>query len=259
MAIIDTHCHLNADTFSTRWQQILNDAQAVGVEHAMVVGWDEKSSLRATELSILDQRLHAVIGLHPVDVQPTSSLDWVSALYHKHPTRILAIGEIGLDFHWKKDPREHEQQTKMFIAQINLANTLHLPVVIHCRDAYDAILPILERHRVQQGGIMHCYAGPSQLVPKFLALGFYLSFGGPVTFKNAHEARASLLATPLNRILVETDSPYLAPHPLRGKENTPTLIPIIVDKIQETLNVSKDLLINTLYQNTLNVFHVKTL
>jgi TatD DNase family protein len=106
---------------------------------------------------------------------------------------------------------------------------------------------------------MHCYAGPSQLVPKFLALGFYLSFGGPVTFKNAHEARVSLLATPLNRILIETDSPYLAPHPFRGKENNPTLLPIIVDKIQETLNISKDLLINTLYQNTLNVFHVKTL
>ena len=259
MAIIDTHCHLNADTFSTRWQQILNDAQAVGVNHAVVVGWDEQSSIRATELSTLDSRLHAVIGLHPVDIQPTSSLDWVSALYQKHPTHILAVGEIGLDFHWKKDPREHEQQTQMFIAQINLANTLHLPVVIHCRDAYDAILLILERHRVQQGGIMHCYAGPSQLVPKFLALGFYLSFGGPVTFKNAHEARASLLATPLNRILVETDSPYLAPHPFRGKENNPTLLPIIVDKIQETLNISKDLLINTLYQNTLNVFHVKTL
>jgi len=259
MAIIDTHCHLNANTFSTRWQQILNDAQAVGVNHAVVVGWDEQSSIRATELSTLDSRLHAVIGLHPVDIQPTSSLDWVSVLYQKHPTHILAIGEIGLDFHWKKDPREHEQQTQMFIAQINLANTLHLPVVIHCRDAYDAILLILERHRVQQGGIMHCYAGPSQLVPKFLALGFYLSFGGPVTFKNAHEARASLLATPLNRILVETDSPYLAPHPLRGKENNPTLLPIIVDKIQETLNISKDLLINTLYQNTLNVFHVKTL
>jgi TatD DNase family protein len=259
MAIIDTHCHLNADTFSTRWQQILNDAQAVGVNHAVVVGWDEQSSIRATELSTLDSRLHAVIGLHPVDIQPTSSLDWVSVLYQKHPTHILAIGEIGLDFHWKKDPREHEQQTQMFIAQINLANTLHLPVVIHCRDAYDAILLILERHRVQQGGIMHCYAGPSQLVPKFLALGFYLSFGGPVTFKNAHEARASLLATPLNRILVETDSPYLAPHPFRGKENNPTLLPIIVDKIQETLNISKDLLINTLYQNTLNVFHVKTL
>ena len=259
MAIIDTHCHLNADTFSTRWQQILNDAQAVGVEHAMVVGWDEKSSLRATELSILDQRLHAVIGLHPVDVQPTSSLDWVSALYHKHPTRILAIGEIGLDFYWKKDPHDHEQQSQMFIAQINLANSLHLPVVIHCRDAYDAILAILERHPVQQGGIMHCYAGPSQLVAKFLALGFYLSYGGPVTFKNAHEARASLLVTPLNRLLVETDSPYLTPHPFRGKENSPIHLPLIVDKIQETLNISRDLLIKTLYQNTLQVFHVKTL
>jgi TatD DNase family protein len=259
MAIIDTHCHLNADTFSTRWQQILNDAQAVGVEHAMVVGWDEKSSLRATELSILDQRLHSVIGLHPVDVQPTSSLDWVSALYHKHPTRILAIGEIGLDFYWKKNPHDHEQQSQMFIAQINLANSLHLPVVIHCRDAYDAILAILERHPVQQGGIMHCYAGPSQLVAKFLALGFYLSYGGPVTFKNAHEARASLLATPLNRLLVETDSPYLTPHPFRGKENSPIHLPLIVDKIQETLNISRDLLIKTLYQNTLQVFHVKTL
>jgi TatD DNase family protein len=106
---------------------------------------------------------------------------------------------------------------------------------------------------------MHCYAGPSQLVAKFLALGFYLSYGGPVTFKNAHEAKASLLATPLNRLLVETDSPYLTPHPFRGKENSPIHLPLIVDKIQETLNISRDLLIKTLYQNTLQVFHVKTL
>jgi TatD DNase family protein len=259
MAIIDTHCHLNADTFASRWQQILNDAQAVGVEHAVVVGWDEQSSIRATELSTLDHRLHAVIGVHPVDVQPTTSLDWIKTLYQQQPNRILAIGEIGLDYYWKKDPQEHKLQAQYFIAQINLANTLHLPVVIHCRDAYEALLPILETNPVQQGGIMHCYAGPSQLVPRFLALGFYLSFGGPITFKNAHEARASLLATPHNRILVETDSPYLTPHPFRGKENTPIHLPIIIEKIQETLNISKELLIKTLYENTLNVFHVKTL
>jgi TatD DNase family protein len=106
---------------------------------------------------------------------------------------------------------------------------------------------------------MHCYAGPSHLVPRFVALGFYLSFGGPITYKNAHDARASLIATPMNRILVETDSPYLTPHPFRGTENNPTLLPLIVDKVQETLNISKDLLIKTLYQNTLEVFHVKTL
>ena len=259
MTIIDTHCHLNADTFSSKWQQVLNDAQAVGVDHAFVVGWDEKSSFRATELAAIDHRVHAVIGLHPVDVQTSSSLDWIQKLYHQHPNHILAIGEIGLDYYWKKDPQEHEQQIQFLIAQINIANTLQLPVVIHCRDAYEAILPILELNPIKQGGIMHCYAGPSQLVPRFLALGFYLSFGGPITFKNAHEARASLMATPLDRILVETDSPYLSPHPFRGKENTPTLLPLIVDKVQETLNIPKDLLIKTLYQNTLNVFHVKTL
>ena len=259
MAIIDTHCHLNADTFSSRWKQILDDAEAVGVDRAVVVGWDENSSLKATELATLDKRIRAVIGLHPVDVQPMSSLDWIKALYQQHSTAILAIGEIGLDFYWKKDLQEHQRQTEFFIKQITIANILQLPVVIHCRDAYDAILPILETHPVQKGGIMHCYAGPSQLVPRFISLGFYLSFGGPITFKNAHEARASLLATPLHRILVETDSPYLSPQPFRGKENTPTYLPLVVDKIQETLNISKDMLINTLYKNTLQAFHVKTL
>jgi TatD DNase family protein len=259
MAIIDTHCHLNADTFSSRWQQILNDAQAVGVDHAIVVGWDEKSSTQATALANLDQRMHAVIGLHPVDILRTSTLDWITQLYQQYPKHILAIGEIGLDFYWKKEPQEHQQQIEFLIAQIKIANQLNLPVVIHCRDAYDAILPILEQHRINQGGIMHCYAGPSSLVSRFIALGFYLSFGGPITFKNAHDARLSLIATPLNKILVETDSPYLTPHPFRGKENNPTLLPIIVDKVQETLNIPKDLLINTLYQNTLKAFHVKTL
>lgn len=259
MALIDTHCHLNADTFANRWQSVLGDAHKVGVHHAIVVGWDEASSAKAIDLASKDQRVRAVIGLHPVDVEPTSSTNWIYQQHQQHQKNIIAIGEIGLDFHWKKLPEEHQQQVRFLIEQIKIANDLRLPVVIHCRDAYEEILPILEENPCKQGGIMHCYAGPSHLVPRFIHLGFYLSFGGPITFKNANDARASLLATPTHRILIETDSPYLSPHPFRGQENTPVQLPIIFDKVQEILNLSKENLTNTLYQNTLQAFHVKTL
>lgn len=259
MELIDTHCHLNAETFNDRWLSVLNAAQQMGVHRVIVVGWDQPSSLRAIELAHQDQRIKTVIGLHPVEVDAGSDVSWIVPLVQSTRSSILAIGEIGLDYYWKKESDDRRLQAERFIQQINLANQLQLPVVIHCRDAYQEVFTILQQHPVQRGGIMHCYAGPSSLVDAFIKLGFYLSFGGPITFKNAHEARESVRLTPLHRILIETDSPYLSPHPFRGKENTPERLPLVFETIAQIKQINPFNLEKQLFVNTLQVFHVKTL
>ncbi len=259
MKLIDTHCHLNADPFVESWSSVLVQANQVGVSNCFVVGWDEASSQRAIDLAKQNKPIKAIIGLHPVETKEGSSLEWIFNQYRFATSSIVAIGEIGLDYYWKKEFKDRELQIQFLIKQIDIANQLNLPIVIHCRDAYDAILPVLKAHPVNRGGVMHCYAGSSNLVQSFVDLGFYLSFGGPITFKNATEARLALKTTPLERILIETDSPYLSPHPLRGKENTPTNLPIIFNQVCETLQLSKETLEPILYKNTLKAFHVKTL
>ncbi len=259
MHLIDTHCHLNSDQFSQRWQEVVQQSIQQGVGRFFVVGWDELSSRQAVTIAIQEPKVKAIVGLHPVDVSLTYDLTFIHSLVQQHQDKIIAIGEIGLDYHWKKDPKDHELQARVFVEQIDLANQLNLPVVIHCRDAYEAILPILESHPVKQGGVMHCYAGPSHIVERFIALGFYLSYGGPITYKNADEARQSVSKTPIDRLLIETDSPFLSPHPLRGKQNSPINLPIIFDKLKMLTQLPTDQLTKQLYDNTLKAFHVKTL
>lgn len=259
MKLIDTHCHLNADPLFTSWQSVVGDAINSGVAHFFVVGWDEASSRRAVDLALKHPAIKAIIGLHPVEVNANAELDWIESLYRAHSEVILAIGEIGLDYYWKKEEKDRQLQKDFLIRQIDLANRLHLPIVIHCREAHEAILPIFEGHPIKQGGVMHCYAGASQLVSRFIQLGFYLSFGGPITYKNAQDSRENIKLTPLNRLLIETDSPYLSPHPFRGKTNSPFNLPIIFRTLAQTINQSAEILEKNLFENTLKAFHVKTL
>ena len=259
MHLIDTHCHLNHQTLLDQVDDIIKRAKDAGVSTLFVIGWDEVSSRKAVELAKIYPTVKAIIGLHPVDSKPDSSLDWIEPLAKENPNEVIAIGEIGLDYHWKKLSEEHDLQARHLIQQIDIANRLNLPIVIHCRDAYEAILPILKEHEVKAHGVMHCYAGSPMLVSQFTKLGFYLSFGGPITFKNATEARESVSATPLNRILIETDAPYLAPHPFRGKTNEPSYLPLIFEKIKEIYGIDADELSNNLNSNVKNLFHVKTL
>jgi TatD DNase family protein len=256
--LIDTHCHLNADVFKDRIPSLISEAQQQLVTQCFVVGWDQPSSLRAIELAHQFHTLKAIIGVHPVDLKPDTNFDWLKTAYLEHPEHIIAIGEIGLDYYWKKDPIDHQHQEKALIYQLHLANALNLPVVIHCRDAYEAILPILKAHPVKCGGVMHCYAGPAAMVNDFITLGYYLSFGGPITFKKADEARLSVKATPIDRILIETDSPYLSPDPFRGKENTPSFLPIIFKKVASIKETIEATMATILQENTTKLFHVKT-
>jgi len=259
MKLIDTHCHLNADVFDGHHQRIVQEANRVGVQTMFVVGWDETSSLKAIQLAQSYPNIKAIVGLHPVDCVKQPQLDWLKNMVLTNKEHIIAIGEIGLDYYWHKTPEERQRQAQSMIEQIQIANEHTLPISIHCRDAYQETLNILKTHPVLQGGVMHCYGGPASMVHEFIALGFSLSFGGPVTFKNAHEARASVLATPLDKILIETDSPYLSPHPFRGQQNEPSNIIIIFETIAKIKDINTENLETVLFENTKNTFHVKTL
>jgi TatD DNase family protein len=258
MKLTDTHCHLNAETFSQRWETVWQEANTNGVKECFVVGWHQASSLQAVEMAKQQANIKAVIGLHPVDVVGQEDLNWILDLYHQNTSTIVAIGEIGLDYYWKKSLDERHNQKVFFIKQIAIANELGLPIVVHCRDAYEDTLDLLKLNPPVYGGVMHCYGGPHHLIPEFVKLGMYFSYGGPVTFKNANEARLSLLATPLDRLLIETDSPYLAPTPFRGQENTPSKLIIVFDTIQKLLNLEATTLATQLEQNKQKLFHVKT-
>lgn len=258
--MIDTHCHLNADVFEGRIQSYLDEAKFAGVEMMFVVGWDERSSRKAVELAQCYPNLKAVIGVHPVDTSSINKkdLEWIKNLATQHPKEVIAIGEIGLDYYWQKGDQAQRHQKDLFVAQLELAYQLALPVVIHCRDAYQDILHLMREQPSLPKGIMHCYSGSPDDVIHFLNLGFDLSFGGPVTFKNAHDARESAKRTPLDRLHIETDSPYLTPHPFRGKENQSSKLPLVFEKICDIHGINNETLDKQLKENAFNLFHVKT-
>jgi TatD DNase family protein len=257
MKLIDTHCHLNHEDLYPSLEQILESALKASVLHMFVVGWDKDSSLKAISIAKKYPYVKAIIGLHPVDSQPSSDLSWILEVANEHREYVVAIGECGLDYHWKKDPEEHKLQKRHLIEQIHISNQLDLPIVIHCRDAYEEILPILKENPLRRGGVMHCYGGPSSLIDSFVDLGFYISFGGPITFKNAYEARMSLRMTPLEKLLIETDAPYLSPHPHRGKRNDPSYLAIIFNEIKNLLLIDEETLSKRLIENVDKLFHVK--
>ena len=221
MALVDTHCHLNHESFRNEIEQALERARAAGIERLLVVGYNIASSREAVALAENHSCLWAAVGVHPHEA---SSLD-VSALAELREMagheRVAAFGEIGLDYHYDHSPRE--LQRSAFRAQLDLALAMDLPVVIHCRAAYGETLRLLGEAGAHRG-VMHCWGGSMAEAEQALALGFHLGIGGTITFKNAAEVRSVAAKAPADRLLLETDAPYLAPVPQRGKRNEPAFL-----------------------------------
>ena len=255
--LYDTHCHLNAEELLPELNLWIQKATQVGVHHMNVIGWDERSSMKAIELSQQYPQCHAVIGVHPVNdaLENIRQLDFIKR--YAKTNKIVAIGEIGLDYYWKKDPLDHQRQQTLFVQQLNLANQLQLPVVVHCRDAYEDVLRILELNRPQYGGVMHCYVGPTPLIPSFIKCGMHLSLGGPITYKKNDHLRTMIASIPLERLLIETDAPYLSPEPYRGKTNHPANVIETFNTIVKHRTESAEMIHTTIYENSLSLFHVK--
>ena len=210
--IFDTHCHLNSEELYNRLDEVLDAAYKVGVDKFLVIGWDKESSLLAVEMAHKYKNIYAAIGFHPTDIDGVSDEDYNEVMSHVDDPKVVAIGEIGLDYHWVKDPEQRNKQKEWFIKQINFANLHKKPISIHNREAFEDCLKILKEHKPLYGGVMHCYSGSVELLKDVLDLGLYIGLDGPLTFTNAKTPKEVCEAVPLDRLLVETDSPYLSIH-----------------------------------------------
>ena len=254
--LFDTHVHLNDDQFNDDLEEVIERARLNGVERVVVVGFDEKTIKRAMELIEAYDFMYAAIGWHPVDAIDLTDdyLKWIEELT-AHP-KVVAIGEIGLDYHWDKSPKDVQQA--VFRRQIQLAKRLDLPIIIHNREATEDVVTILEEEGASEvGGIMHCFSGSPETAQRCLDMNFYISLGGPVTFKNAVKPKEVAKEVPLERLLIETDCPYLAPHPYRGKRNEPSYVKLVAEQIAELKGVSFEEGAKATTENANRLFRIK--
>ncbi|MCM3715777.1 TatD family hydrolase [Halalkalibacter oceani] len=253
--LFDTHVHLNADQFEDDLDDVLTRAREAGVTNMVVVGFDEKTIKRALELVERYEELYAAVGWHPVDAVDMTDehLAWLEEL-SAHP-KVVALGEMGLDYHWDKSPKD--VQKEVFRKQIRLAKKVKLPIIIHNREADQDIVDLLKEEGASEvGGIMHCFGGSVEIAKQCLDMNFYISLGGPVTFKNARRPKEVAQAVPLDRLLIETDCPYLAPHPNRGKRNEPAYVKLVAEQIASLREMSYEQLSAVTRENAKKLFGI---
>ena len=243
--LIDTHCHLNHEDFTPDWAEARDRAAAAGVARLLCVGYDLLSSRRAAQLAAENRAISAAVGIHPA-----SAAEWsaetagaLAALYHGSAGKIAAYGEIGLDYHWDTVPRS--QQSEVFAAQIAFAQSLKpaspaLPLIIHNRDALHDVLAVLKASETSAPIVMHCFTGSRDEARLCLDAGCFLGIGGVATFKKSDAVREAVGFAPLERLLLETDCPYLAPQFRRGRRNEPSYLPAIAETVAAAKNISSE-------------------
>lgn len=229
---IDSHAHLTMEHFDADREEVIERARGAGIEAIIVVGTDVASSLAAIELAARHPQLSPTAGIHPHDAEGVEEASWARLEELARRPEVVAVGETGLDYFKAYAPLEAQRQALR--RQLCLAREVRKPVVIHCRDAGDDLLAILrEEHAEECGGVMHCFSGAQALAEACLELGFYISFAGQLTFANAESLRGVAKALPVDRLMVETDCPYLAPAPRRGKRNEPSFVPHTAARLAE--------------------------
>ncbi|WLR50893.1 TatD family hydrolase [Bacillus tianshenii] len=254
--LFDTHVHLNADQFKDDLEETVERAKEAGVTEMVVVGFDRETIPGAIKIAETYDFIYAAVGWHPVDAidMTEEDLKWIEELA-AHP-KVVAIGEMGLDYHWDKSPQDVQQD--VFRKQIRLAKKLNMPIIIHNREATQDIVDILEEEDAAEvGGIMHCYSGSVEIAHKCIDMNFYISLGGPVTFKNAKKPKEVAKEISLEHLLIETDCPFLAPHPNRGKRNEPAYVQLIAEQIAELKGLSYEEVVQKTNENAKKLFKIK--
>ena len=253
--LIDSHCHLDDHRYDADREVVITSARAVGVDHFVTIGCDLETSRAAVALAQQHPFVSATVGVHPHEVKLIQD-GWYDELRSlARSDRVVAYGEIGLDYHYDHSPRD--VQRSRFREQVQLARELRLPIIIHTREAQEDTITILKEEKAQDvGGVFHCFSGDAWLAKDALDLGFYLSFSGVVTFQNAVMLRDIVKTVPLDRILVETDSPYLTPVPHRGKRNEPAYVRHVAEKIAELHGLTVQEVEQATTQNTRRVFRI---
>jgi len=256
--IFDTHIHLNDDELYKDIDRYLSNANKKCVTHFLCIGTDHKSNIRAIELANKYENIYAAIGYFPTDVYNLSQndLDELEALIINNK-KVVAIGEIGLDYYWEKDENKKNLQKLFLIKQIEIANKYNLPICLHIRDAIKDAVDILKEHTCKLSGIAHCFSGSKESGLELIKLGYYLSFGGVITFKNAKVSKEVVISVPKEYLLVETDAPYLSPTPYRGQLNEPEFIVETVKEMSNLLNMTFDEVSTLTFNNAKKILRIK--
>lgn len=257
---IDTHTHL-AYHEREKISENIKYAYDHHVNHIVAIALDsnEYAFHKTIKSMSKDVTIHLTLGAHPAEVYKWSNERFLHCLDHIKTAEIIAIGEIGLDYYW--DKIHHNIQKERFIAQIKLANELGLPILVHCRDAFDECLAILQAHPPQFHGIMHCFSGNKDIANEFLKIGMDISLAGPLTFKNATTLKEVAQSIPIERLHIETDAPYMTPHPYRGKRNQTGYVHFVGEELSKIKNMTESdvksqlsLNFNRLFSNKLTKF-----
>lgn len=257
MELFDSHCHLDDEKFNEDRHMLINEIHASGITKLVSAGYNITSSKKAVGLAKEYDFIYTTCGISPNDVpekreyidKQVNEIRNISS-YEK----VVAIGEIGLDYYWSKENKEIQRE--LFIKQIQLANELNLPIVIHTREAINDTLEILKKYPVNKKGVFHCCPLNRELVKEAIQLGFYISFAGPITFKNSKNADEIINVVPNNKILIETDSPYLSPEPYRGKRNDSRNVKYIAKKIADVKGITIEEIAKITYSNTCKIFNI---
>lgn len=256
MILFDTHCHLNVDSFKEDLEETIQRAKEAGVERFAVVGFDIPTIEKSLQLSSKYPEIYSIIGWHSTEAGNYTEEIQESLQNLLRNEKVVAMGEMGLDYHWKTSPPE--TQKKVFRQQIAIAKNVQLPIAIHMRDAIEDTYHILREEDVSEiGGIMHSYSGDVTYMKKFLDLGMHISISGVVTFKKATEVHEVAKAVPLERLLIETDSPYLAPVPYRGKRNEPSYVRYVCERIAELRGMDADEIARITTENANRLFRLE--
>ena len=263
MEFFDSHCHLDDERFDEDREKLIAEIKKADITKFVSAGYSVEGSIKGVALSKTYDYIYTTCGVSPNDIPQNEEklckdIEIIKNLVKDNikDKKIVAIGEIGLDYYWEKDLQRRELQKQVFIKQIEIANTLDLPIVIHTRDAVMDTLEILKEYTVNKKGVFHCCPLNRELVKEALKLGFYISFAGPITFKNSKNANEIIEIVPEDRMLIETDSPYLAPEPVRGTRNDPRNVKYIAQKIADVKGKTIEEIAKITYTNAKNIFNI---
>lgn len=253
MFLIDTHAHLNDEKFTSDLDDVIARAEAADVKRIIVCGCDLASSRAAIDLSERYESVYATVGVHPHDAKHYNPVVGRMLIQMAENKKVLAIGEIGLDFHYDFSPRE--DQFAAFEAQVELAAEVGLPIIVHSRESNPEVLQVLSNKAAKISKcVFHCFSGDEDFVQQVLDLGYYIGVDGPITYKASEKLRRVIQVTPLERILIETDCPYLTPIPYRGKRNEPAYVRLVAEEVARVKEIPLEELAEITTRNAFDFF-----
>ncbi len=254
--IFDTHCHLYDEKFNENINEIIKRCFENNVSLIMLVGDNIKNSKTCIKTSLEIEGVFSSIGIHPMEIDSISIEDIEKEIQDNISNKTLSIGEIGLDYYWEKDEDTKKRQKEYFIKQIEIANKLNLPIIVHARDSVEDAIDILKKNPCLKKGVFHCFSGSVEQMKEIVKLGFYIGLDGPVTYKNANTPKQIAKEVPLDRLVIETDSPYLPPVPKRGEINYPYYLNYVIEEIARIREVESKVIEEVTFSNGKKLFNI---